>query len=214
MPAGVLRDRNRAARRAGVADDVGDRFAQGEGQRAILVGRQRRRDRGNLRGDARRDQDPLGVGDLVAQPAGAVAADRAPHFGQRVARDALDVADLLGRARRVAIGEPRRQLRLEHDDRQRVPEQIVQVAADALALGDPRHLHDRGLGHAQTPSFRRITANWMLVAPTAAPITSAGSQPQPGVPSHSACAVIETSISASQPNAWRGGAAKPRKATA
>ena len=63
-------------------------------------------------------------------------------------------------------------------------------------------------------SFRRISANWMLVAPTAAPITSAGSQPQPGVPSHSACAVIETSISASQPNASRGGAAKPRKAIA
>ena len=29
------------------------------------------------------------------------------------------------------------------------PEQIVQVAADPLALGDPRHLLDRLLRHAQ-----------------------------------------------------------------
>jgi len=52
----VLRDRNRAAGRAGVADDVGDGLPQGEGQGAILVGRERRRDRGDLRGNARRDQ--------------------------------------------------------------------------------------------------------------------------------------------------------------
>ena len=36
----------------------------------------------------------------------------------------------------IALGELRRQLGLEHDDRQRVAEQIVHVARDPLALGD------------------------------------------------------------------------------
>ena len=91
----------------------------------------------------------------------------------------------------------------------------MQVAADALALGDARHLHDRRLGHAQTPilpahlgelDVGRADGRANRPAPAASP--------SPVVPSHSACAVIETSISASQPNASRGGSAKPRKAIA
>ena len=212
----VLRDRESSSGRAGVADDVGDGFAQGEGQGAILVRRERAAATAQIGADARRDQDALGVGDLVAQAFRPVAADGAANLGQRVARDALDVADLGAARAGSRSASLAGQLRLQHDDRQRVPEQIVQVAADALALGDPRHLLDGRLGHAQAldPSAAsRRTGCWWRRRPRQS--TRIGSQPQPGVPSQpDACAVIETSMSPSQANACRGRAAKATKAIA
>src|SRR5437762_684523 len=53
-----------------------------------------------------------------------------------VARDALDVFDLLDRARDVDVREFRGELGLEDDYRQRVSQHIVKVPRDALAFGD------------------------------------------------------------------------------
>ena len=52
-------------------------------------------------------------------------------------------------ARRIARHQLLRQLALEHDDRQRVAEQVVQVARDALALGELGQPLDFFLRHPQ-----------------------------------------------------------------
>ena len=142
-PARVAR-RDLAARRAGVPHDVGHRFAQDEAPAPrSSIGRQVHRVASREHLDARGLAASLGAGELVAQPAQVVAAHRVAHLRQRLARDALDVSDLGHRARQVALGQPRRQFRLQDDDRQRVAEQVVQVAPDALAFGDLRQRRPR-----------------------------------------------------------------------
>src|SRR5690606_35689587 len=109
---------------------------------ALDLARQRRRrfvhqrDRRRLQQQSRRREFGREVG-------GPNAGDRAAHFRQRVARDLLRLGDLEPRRGRVAGQQLARELQLERDQRQRVPEQVVQVAADALALGggrQPPHL--------------------------------------------------------------------------
>ena len=76
----------------------------------------------------------------------AVAADRLADLAQRVARDALDVADLGRRGLGVVGQPPARELGLDRDDRQRVAEQVVQVAGEALALVGHGQAGDLGAG--------------------------------------------------------------------
>ena len=54
---------------------------------------------------------------------------------RRVARDLFRFLDLALRRRGVAIDQAPREFELERDQRQRVPQQVVQVATDALAFG-------------------------------------------------------------------------------
>ena len=81
--------------------------------------------------------------ELGVEPGAVVAADRLAHLAQRVARDGLDVGHV-GRSRLGVVGQAlARELGLERDDRERMAEQVVQVAGEALALvgdGQPRHL--------------------------------------------------------------------------
>src|SRR3546814_12137485 len=60
-----------------------------------------------------------------------------------MAGDGLGVFQLALRGGRVTLEQLARQFQLQRDQRQRVPEQVVQVAADAFALrgrGEPAHL--------------------------------------------------------------------------
>jgi hypothetical protein len=68
-----------------------------------------------------------------------VAGHRRPHLAQRLTRGALNVGDLRRRERGCGRQQPPGQLALEHDHRQAVPEQVVQVASEAQPL----------LGHRQ-----------------------------------------------------------------
>ena len=88
----------------------------------------------------------------------AIAANRLAHFFERETRHALDVANLFHRARRIALGELRRQLRLEHDQRQRVPEHVVQIARDALALGDGGEMLDLCVRRVELRRSRALPA--------------------------------------------------------
>ena len=63
-----------------------------------------------------------------------IAVDGLPHLVQRLASDSLDVPGVLGGRRRVAVGEATYCLGLDHHHRQGVPEQVVQVAGEPLAL--------------------------------------------------------------------------------
>ena len=72
---------------------------------------------------------------LAAQSAAAVSGHCCAHLGEGVARDAFDVVHLGRGPGRVAIEAAGGQLGLQHDDRQRVAEQVVQVARDAFPLG-------------------------------------------------------------------------------
>ena len=73
---------------------------------------------------------------LTAEPLGAVADHRGPNLGKRLAADALDVPHLVTCASRLILRQARRELGFHDDHRQRVAKEIVQVARDALSLGE------------------------------------------------------------------------------
>ena len=83
----------------------------------------------------------------------AISADGFTHIGQRGARSLLHVLHLLLGTLRIAVHQLARQLGLQRDERQRVSQQIVQVARDALALRDLGEMLDLVVRHAQF--FRR-----------------------------------------------------------
>jgi hypothetical protein len=77
-----------------------------------------------------------------------VPADRLAHLAQGVTGDGLDVGHVVG-GRLGVVGQALlRELGLQRDDRQRVAEQVVQVAREALALvGDREARHLRAGFH-------------------------------------------------------------------
>ena len=79
-------------------------------------------------------QRRAGLGQLLREARLAVAADRLADLGQRPPGRRLDVAHLRRGPRRVALGQPARQLALQRDQRQGVAEQVVQVAGEAQPL--------------------------------------------------------------------------------
>ena len=130
----------------GVAHDVGHRLAQRQRQGRLVRDRQRGEvglDRGL---DAGRRQRPPRAVQLAAQPLGPIADHGGPHLGQRLAPDPLDVPHLVAGPRRLALRQPRGQLGLQDDHRQGVAEQVVQVARDALPLGERREPLDLLVG--------------------------------------------------------------------
>src|SRR5579875_3386776 len=79
---------------------------------------------------------PCGV-NLCGQAACPVAANRLTNLGKRSARRLFHITNLLNRARSIlaSFQQPGRQLRLQHNDAQRMSENIVQIAGDAFSLG-------------------------------------------------------------------------------
>ena len=73
---------------------------------------------------------------LGGEPLAAITADGFAHVGQRGARSLFHIQHLLLGALRIAVHQLARQLGLQGDERQRVSQQIVQIARDAFALGD------------------------------------------------------------------------------
>ena len=137
----------------GVANDVGDGFPDGEREDRLFAGFKRGRrsfagesDAGGLEGEA-------GLLDLSGEAFAAVAADGLADFGERGAGGAFDVGDFGGGAGgfigRAASDETAGELGFEDDDREGVAEDIVEVAGDALALGDGGELYVFGLGAAE-----------------------------------------------------------------
>ena len=119
-----------------MAHDVGGRFAHHPGEELVDVGRQQR-----VAGDRDRRLDPggiehlAGVADLGGERAHAVAGHRLAHLLEGAPCDLLEVVDLVTSlvvlaALEAATGE----LGLEHDHRQAVAQQVVQVAGEAQAL--------------------------------------------------------------------------------
>ncbi len=78
-----------------------------------------------------------------------VALDRRAHLGERLAGDVVDLARLRPRPLRVLRGERLDELRLEDDHREGVPEQVVEVSGDPIALGDPGQPLHLGAGHTE-----------------------------------------------------------------
>jgi hypothetical protein len=131
-----------ASRRLGMADDIGHRLAHRQRQHALLRRLQRHGSLVALHRDARRLQRRPRLRQLRHKPIRTIAADRLPHLGQSLPRRLLDIGHLRLRPRRIALRQLRRQLRLQHNDRERVPQNVVQVACDPLALGDLRQVLD------------------------------------------------------------------------
>jgi hypothetical protein len=107
------------------------------------IGRQRHRRAVDRRLDVRRAQRRPRALELGVETGAVVPADRLADLAQRIAGDGLDVGDV-GRRRLGVIGQaPARELRLQRDDRQRMAEEVVQVAGEARALvghGESRRL--------------------------------------------------------------------------
>ncbi len=100
-----------------MAHHVGDGFAQGEREDAFLHGGEAGRfDRGFDR-DAGGFERGAGLFELAFEAHGAIAADGGAYLRQRVARDALDVADLFGGALGLGGGETGSELGFQNDQR-------------------------------------------------------------------------------------------------
>ena len=134
MPAGPSSMTTRSRLR--VAYDVGHRLAQHPGQQRpvarVGVGD------GTLdgRGDAGVSQHAGRCRELGLEVAGAQAADRRPHLGQRLACGGLDRLQLLLGARGVDVDQPGGELGLDRERGQRVTEDVVDVAGHPLPLDD------------------------------------------------------------------------------
>ena len=131
-------DLDRALASLAVAHDVGHTLADDPPEQRILGWLEALLgsfDEDVEAGCHQRDARPAELGLEVHLP---VAGDSLPDIAQRGAHDLLDVGQLLGRARRVAVDQPAGKLGLERDQGQAVTEQVVEVT------GDPRSLDLRG----------------------------------------------------------------------
>src|ERR1035438_775934 len=131
-----------AGLRLSVAHHVGHSFTKRQGKHGFL-----RRAQGDLRsfavhGDARGFQRLAGAQEFGGESLAAISADGFAHIGQRGARSVLDVLHFLLGPLRVAVHQLARQLRLQGYERQRVSQQIVQVARNAFPLGNFGEMFD------------------------------------------------------------------------
>jgi hypothetical protein len=118
-----------------VALDVGDRLAQHQRHARLDLGRQFlwiapvfHLHTGGLQQQPRRSQ----FGYQRRRPD---TADRAAYLRQRITRHPLDVGDFTPRGTRIALDQAPGQFGFQRHHRQGVAEQIMQVSADAFALG-------------------------------------------------------------------------------
>src|ERR1019366_3704724 len=149
--------------RLGVAHHVGYGFTKRQGKHGFLG-----RAQGNLRGfavhgDARGFERLAGAEEFGGESLATISADGFAHVGQRGARSVLDVLHFLLGTLRVAVHQLARQLRLQGYERQRVSQQIVEVARDAFALGDLGQMCDLVLRKlkffCRTVADRRVMAS-------------------------------------------------------
>src|SRR5699024_10755638 len=131
---GGLVDGDGGGRGAGVAHDVGDPLADDVAEQLGEVVGQRRQGRGDLGLDADGGQHRAGRGGLGGGAHVLHAAGGGAHVGERLAHRGLDVHQLLAGGARVGLQQPAGQLGGDGQGGQRVAEQVVEVAADALAL--------------------------------------------------------------------------------
>ncbi|GAA3071099.1 hypothetical protein GCM10020254_13610 [Streptomyces goshikiensis] len=107
--------------------------------------------------DARRRQRAPGPVEFGGEAGLAVAGDGLPYLGQRLPAHRFDVADLAEGGVDVAGRDPAGHLRLHHDHREGVAQQVVQVAREAQPLlvdrrpgqllpGVPQFTHGLGQG--------------------------------------------------------------------
>ena len=135
-------------RGARMALDVGHRLAQAQGEHGFQVGGQCDFLRVVAQGDAIRFQQQARGGEFGRQSGRADAGHRTPHLRQRIAGHTADFVDLVAGGLRIAVDQAPGQVGLQRHQRQRVAEQVVQVAADAFAFGQrgqPAHFLVREL---------------------------------------------------------------------
>ena len=100
-------------------------------------------------GDAGVGQGRPDAVQLAAKLRRPVPVDRLAYLRQRLPADRLDVGGRRGGQRRVALDQAPYHLGLHHDQRQRVAEQVVQVAGEAQPLLGDRGLRELGARVAQ-----------------------------------------------------------------
>src|SRR5215469_8782800 len=110
-PAIVRRHLESTAGGAGVAENVGDGFAQDERQNRLLHRLQAHASLMVVEHYSRRVQRTAGTRDFREEAVGAIPSDGFPNLGERLACDLLDFADLMARSLRVAFYELARELR-------------------------------------------------------------------------------------------------------
>ncbi len=140
---------------AGVANDVGDGFADGEREYGLFGGAELERgwlERGvEVEGDAGGAEGAASEVELGGEAFGAVADDGAADLGEGFAGGGFDVGDLgsggacVGRVRSL-LEEAAGELGFEDDDGEGVAEDVVHVARDAFALGEGGEALDLVLG--------------------------------------------------------------------
>ena len=130
-----------------MAHDVGHGLTQRQRKHGFLRRAERKLGDFAVHGDARGLQRLARANQFGGESLAAISADGFAHVGQRGARGVLHVLHLLLGALRIAVHQLARQLGLQSDERQRVSQQIVQVAGDAFALGDLGQVLDLVVGH-------------------------------------------------------------------
>ena len=90
--------------------------------------------------------------DFRRQTFGAIAADGLPHLAQSLAGDVFHFADFMTGARRIAIHQLAGQLGFEDDNGERVSEDVVEIARDALALGELGEVKNLLVGEVEFPA--------------------------------------------------------------
>ena len=146
----------------GVADDVGDGFANGEcedglfgcaeGGRACGRGFPGERYVGRVEGLA-------GTVEFCGEALGAVAADGFADFGEGSAGGGFYVGDFVRGALRVVVHQAAGEFGLEDDDGESVSEDVVEIAGDAFALGDGCELNIFFLGGAELAVHALLTGD-------------------------------------------------------
>ena len=130
-----------------MTDDVRARLAHRPGEHALDLGRQLGSAGLDATVDSRGGEGRAGALERLGERAPTVPLQRLAHLAQRLPRHALHFLQLGLRARRITLDELHRQLALERDQRERVAEQVVQVARDPHSLlgdGGPGELLARG----------------------------------------------------------------------
>ena len=124
-----------ALRGFGVADDVGDGFADGETEDGLFRCVELR-DRGFAgESNTRGLQGFAGLLHLGGETLRAVATDGLADFAEGGASGLFYIGDLLGCTLWVAFDEPAGEFGLKDDDGEGVSENVVEVAGDAFAFG-------------------------------------------------------------------------------
>ena len=132
-----------------VANYVGDGFPNRHGQYALLQCGERDLGRLAFHGDACGFEGGLGLREFGGQSLRAIAADGVADFRERLAGNLFDLANFVAGARGIAVDQLSGEFGFQDDDGERVPEHVVQIAGDALALGDFGEVLNFVVSHAQ-----------------------------------------------------------------